>query len=147
MIFKIFIDTNVFLDAILERTVEWQDAELIMKVGGLKEVEIYTSANNLVNTIYALRKQKLSSKQIIGIIELILTYTQLSHTSNEAFSQALKGGFSDLEDAVQYYTALETATLHYFITSNIKDYKNALPELPVLTPSQFIKFYNKSKSY
>lgn len=146
MVFKIFIDTNVFLDAILERTSEWKDAELIMKIAGLKKVEIHTSANNLINAIYALRKQKLTTDEIIGIIGLILTYAQLSHTSNQSFSQALKSGFTDLEDAVQYYTALNAGTLDYFITSNIKDYKKASAQLPVLTPKQFVSLYNKSKS-
>lgn len=146
MAFNIFIDTNVFLDAILERTAESKDAELIMKMAELKQVEIYTSANNLVNTIYSLRKQKLTSSQIINIIDLTLTYTQLSHTSNGTFREALRAGFSDLEDAVQYFTALSAGNIDYFITSNTKDYKKALAELPVLTPKQFVNLYNRSKS-
>ncbi len=52
---------------------------------------------------------------------------------------ALHAGFLDLEDAVQYHTALQIKGIDYFITSNIKDYKKASAQLPVITPKQFIK--------
>lgn len=75
------------------------------------------------------------------ILELILSYTQLSYTSNQSFKSALQAGFNDLEDAIQYYTALDAGSIDYFITSDIKDYKKASFELPALTPKQFIVIY------
>ncbi|MGI8636721.1 MAG: type II toxin-antitoxin system VapC family toxin [Segetibacter sp.] len=141
MAYKIFIDTNVFLDAFLERTPHWKDAEIIMKLAESKQLDLFTSANNLVNTMYVLRRQQLATTQIIQILELILSYTQLSYTSNQSFKSALQAGFNDLEDAIQYYTALDAGSIHYFITSDIKDYKKASIELPALTPKQFIVIY------
>ncbi len=105
MAFKIFIDTNVFLDAYLERTEDWKDAETILQFGALEHINIFTSANNLVNTIYSLRRQKLTQAEIVDLIDLTLTYTQLVNTSNASFRQALRAGFTDLEDAIQYYTS------------------------------------------
>ncbi|TDH26796.1 PIN domain-containing protein [Segetibacter sp. 3557_3] len=138
MAYKVFIDTNVFLDAYLERTADWKDAEAVLQSAALEQITLFTSANNLVNTIYALQKQNLTAGEIIDLMELTLTYTQLVNTSNAAFRQALRAGFKDLEDAVQYHTALEVKGIDYFITANIKDYIKATVQLPVLTPKQFI---------
>jgi hypothetical protein len=41
---------------------------------------LFTSANNLINVIYVLRKQALKNSEIIEVIDLILTYTQLVNT-------------------------------------------------------------------
>jgi hypothetical protein len=54
-------------------------------------------------------------------------------------------GFTDLEDAIQYHTALAVKEIDYFITSNTRDYKKALPQLPVISPKQFHSLYNKKK--
>lgn len=143
MAYKIFIDTNVFLDAYLERTEDWKDAETILQFAAMEHIMMFTSANNLVNTIYSLQKQNLLPGEIIDLMELTLSYTQLVNTSNASFRHALRAGFNDLEDAAQYYTALEVKGIDYFVTSNIKDYKKASVQLPVVTPKQFIQLYNR----
>jgi len=51
--------------------------------------------------------------------------------------QAIASDFRDKEDALQYFTALHHG-VDYFITGNIKDYKNALEFLPVSTPEKFL---------
>jgi predicted nucleic acid-binding protein len=146
MAYKVFIDTNVFLDAYLERTEDWQEAETVLQSAALEQITVFTSANNLVNTMYALQKQNVTGADIIDLMELTLTYTQLVHTSNASFRQALRAGFNDLEDAVQYFTALDVKGIDYFITSNTKDYKKATVQLPVVTPKQFLSHYNKKRS-
>jgi predicted nucleic acid-binding protein len=143
MAYKLFLDTNVFLDVFLERTVDWKEAETILQLAAQNKIEVFTSANNLVNVIYSLKKQRLTQDEIIQLLELTLTYTKLSDVTNAAFAHALRAGFSDLEDAVQYYTALQIKGIDYFITSNSKDYKKASRLLPVVTPKQFMVLYNK----
>lgn len=138
MAYKVFVDTNVFLDAFLERTENWKDSEAILQSAAMEQITMFTSAINMVNIIYILGRQKLNSSEIIDTIDLTLTYSQLVNTSNAAFRQALRAGFTDLEDAVQYYTALDVKGIDYFITSDIKDYKKATVQLPVVTPQQFL---------
>lgn len=143
MAYKLFLDTNVFLDVFLERTVDWKEAETILQLAAQNKIDVFTSVNNLVNVIYSLKKQRLTQEEIIQLVKLTLTYTQLSDIDNAAFAHALRAGFTDLEDAVQYYTAMHIKGIDYFITSNTKDYKKATPQLPVITPRQFITLYNK----
>jgi hypothetical protein len=74
---------------------------------------------------------------------LTLTYIQFAETSKSSFSQALNTGFTDLEDAVQYCTALQIKGVDYFLTSNTRDYRKASAQLPVITATQFIRMYNR----
>ena len=143
MAYKLFLDTNVFLDVFLERTADWDEAETILQLAAQNKIDVFTSANNLVNVIYSLKKQKLTQDEIIRLMELTLTYTQLADITRIAFAFALRAGFPDLEDAVQYYTALHIKGIDYFITSNTRDYKKATSQLPVITPKQFMTLYNK----
>jgi predicted nucleic acid-binding protein len=143
MAYKLFLDTNVFLDAFLERTQDWRDAEAVLQLAAQNKIDAFTSANNLINIIYSLQKQKLAQEQIIQLMELTISYTQLADINVSDFALALRAGFTDLEDAVQYYTALHIKGIDYFITSNLKDYKKASPQLAVITPKQFVAMYYK----
>ena len=46
--------------------------------------------------------------------------------------------FSDYEDAIQHYTALQDASVEGIITRNIKDYKYS--DIPVLLPTEYHTF-------
>lgn len=143
---ELFLDTNVFLDVILERTNDFKDAEEIIELSGSGNINISTSPSCLITVIYFLGKAGLTKEAISEIIIHLLKTTSLTPTDKRTFSVAMKSDFSDLEDAVQYFTALSAGNIDYFITSNTKDYKKALAELPVLTPKQFVNLYNRSKS-
>jgi hypothetical protein len=49
---------------------------------------------------------------------------------------ALSSKFTDLEDAIQYYTAIENG-INILLTRNIKDYKQA--KIAILTTETYIK--------
>jgi predicted nucleic acid-binding protein len=144
MDYKIFADTNVFLDYLLKRTNDWEYARNIFKLAERKEIKVATSSSSLVNVLYGLKQQKkLTQQNIIQIITYLLDYTRLLHSDEVVFITALSSGFTDLEDAIQYYTALSVKDMDYFITSNIKDYKKSLPQLTVITPKQFLALQSK----
>lgn len=135
----IFLDTNVFLDAMLQRNDDYLYCEEILTKSFLKEIHISTSSSILITIIYFLEKEKLSRDAVITITENLLKLVSVESTSKETFRKSLYAGFPDLEDAIQYFTALQIPDIDCFITSNTKDFKKASPDLPVLTPSQFIK--------
>jgi predicted nucleic acid-binding protein len=144
MAYKVFIDTNVFLDAFLQRTSDWLDADAVLQLADNDFVKAYTSSSCLINMIYALKAQKkLTPDNIINVTELTLGYTSVLNPSKAVFLQSLRSGFADLEDGIQYYTARSEEGIDYFITSNTKDFKKASSQLPVLSPKQFMKLYLK----
>lgn len=139
---SVFADTNVFLDAILLRVEGGTDCREILEMAQAGEIKIYTSPSCLLNVLYFLQKSHIAAQETIEIIENLLQIISLSSPDEKTFISGLHAGFSDLEDAVQYYTALNTKGMDYFITSNIKDFKKASLQLSVLTPKQFMKKYN-----
>lgn len=145
MAYKLFVDTNVFLDLLMQRGKEWQHAAAIFKLAERGSIEVFTSSSSMLNIMYVMNTYKVPKQEIIGNMMAILSYTKLCDPDNITFEIALTSGFKDLEDAVQYHTALEVKGISYFITSNVKDYKNASSLLRVVTPGVFIDQYNKEK--
>lgn len=88
--------------------------------------------------IYFLKKSGIPEKIISETITDLLSFLYLRSADKQDFLAALDLGFSDLEDAIQYQTAFQITGINYFITSNIKDFKNAPKTLQVLSPKQFL---------
>ncbi len=139
----VFLDTNVFLDAMLQRTNDYLDCEAILTKSFLKEIRITTSSSILITVMFFLEKEKLARDAVINVTDNLLKLISLRSPSEETFRKSLHAGFPDLEDAVQYFTALQISDIDYFVTSNTKDFKKASAQLPVITASQFIKFLIK----
>jgi|SRR5579871_1340660 len=143
MAFKIFVDTNVFLDHLLQRGENWKHAEEIFLLAEQQQIILYTSSSNIINITYVLESQKLPSAKIREAIRLILSFTELADANKKSIVEATYSDFKDLEDAIQYHTALSTKGIEYFVTSNVKDYKKSLPQLPVFLPKQFLSLLKK----
>jgi predicted nucleic acid-binding protein len=141
MAYRVFADANVYLDFLLHRGSDWMDAEEIFIAAAKKDIVVFTSASVLLNIMYILNMHRVSKTEVGGYASDILKYTLLVNPDNSIFQTALSSGFSDLEDAVQYFTAINIEA-DYFITSNVKDYKKAF-QVPVLTPKQFLKIYEQ----
>lgn len=67
----------------------------------------------------------------------LLNYLEIVNPSKKCILRASNSNFTDVEDAIQYFTALEHEEIDYFITRNTKDFRMAEPHLPVLSPPNF----------
>ena len=75
-----------------------------------------------------------------SVLLKVLDLTEVIGANNENLRKGIVDiQFSDLEDSLQYQTALMEGC-DIFITLNIKDFKGAEPNLiRVLTPQQFVE--------
>jgi hypothetical protein len=96
--------------------------------------------------MYFLKKEGIDQQGVIDTVNKILLHVGIAVSDEQIFSLAMQSSFTDLEDAVQNYTALHIKGIDYFITSNLKDYKNASSQLSMLSPKQFMVLYNKKRS-
>ena len=64
-------------------------------------------------------------------------YVSVLPVDKQVIRQALYSGFSDYEDAVQYYSALQDSSIDAIATRNTKDF--ALSKLPVLLPGEYLE--------
>lgn len=133
---KIFIDTNIVIDLLSKRTPFFEEAATLFSLADKKQIEVSISSLTIANTSYLLLKQMDSNKakSIIRKLRLIVKTLPLD---DKIIGLALNDEtFSDFEDCLQYFTALEN-NQEIIITRNPKDFKNS--KLPTMTAKQFIE--------
>ncbi len=118
---KIYIDTNVYINSILNRDDGLsQDVLIFLKNSG---VDLFINDISIINIHYIIRKyiQKDLLKQELKTInnEHILV-----SVDSKIIDNALDSNFKDFEDAVQYFCA-KKIDADVILTDNIKDFKNS----------------------
>ena len=131
---KVFVDTDVILDLLGKRIPHFHFSAVLFTFAEMKKLELYTSPLIIANTFYILRKQigNDSAKNAIRKLRILL---HVIDSSESVIDKALNSDFSDFEDAVQYYTALEHE-IPVILTRNIRNYKKT--SVIVQTPKTFL---------
>lgn len=131
---KYFVDTDVIIDLLANRQPYFHFSAVLFTLAEMNKFELFTTPTVIENTFYLLRKQlgNEAAKNALRKLRLII---HVIDSSEKVIDQALNSSFSDFEDAVQYYTALNS-NISAILTRNIKDYKNS--NLLVQTPEIFL---------
>jgi predicted nucleic acid-binding protein len=132
---KVFLDANIMLEYFLgrEKKDEVREIFLLIENGTIKA---FTSVSIIQTCGYILLKSynKLVTRQILmGMIKTI-TIIDCMHAT---VVLALNSSISDLEDATQYYSALQH-NMEYYLTFDKKLIKQSTSQLPVLSPADFL---------
>ena len=133
---KLFVDTNIVIDLLARREPFYVEAAELFSLADKRHVELSISSLTIANTSYALLRQMDSNraKSVLRKLRLILKVLPLD---DKIVGLALNDeSFSDFEDGLQYFTAIEYEQ-ELIITRNLKDFKNS--QLPTMTAKQFIK--------
>jgi predicted nucleic acid-binding protein len=133
---KLFVDTNIVIDLLSRREPFFEEAAELFSLADKKNVELSVSSLTIANTSYALLRQMDSNKAklVLRKLRLILKVLPLD---DKIIGLALNDEtFSDFEDGLQYFTAIEDEQ-ELIITRNLKDFKNS--KLPTMTAKQFIE--------
>ena len=133
---KIFLDANILLDFTLKRE-SYDSAKAVIQaaVSGLVKAHITPSIVQM--TGYWLTKAYSSSKAK----ELLLTLLadiQVIEITHELTVTALHSKIADIEDALQYYTAIHNK-IDLFISRDKALKKAAISLLPVYSPEEFLR--------
>ena len=137
---QIFIDTNVVIDFLADRSPFSEYAAILFQLAKEKKIKIFVSAISFNNTYYILRKVT-SHKKALSLISEIEDIVGLQETNRKILRKAIKSNFNDFEDAIQYYSALELGAIDIITTRDLKDFKRS--ELPVLSPETTVKLLMK----
>lgn len=132
---KIFIDTNIFLDALINR-----DSGLSKRVIQHIEkqnVEICLSDISLINIAYIIRKE-FTKNEIKEIVDILLKKHTIVCASDKVIQDANESGFNDFEDGVQYFCAKEVKA-DLIISNNKKDFVES--DIFVLSAKEFDALY------
>ncbi|HEY5463575.1 MAG TPA: PIN domain-containing protein [Hanamia sp.] len=144
MDYNLFLDSDVILDVVLQREGFYQDSFPLFKMREEQTALLYTSSSVIMNVQYVSTTFIGKDKAIEGI-KYLLNFIEIIDCNKKVLVKAYNTKCRDIEDTVQYFTAIHAEIITFFISRNIKDYKN-IEEifLPVLTPTQFLKFFKQN---
>lgn len=135
---KLFIDSDILLDAILFREPHHDSALRVLSFVDKPNHSLCISAHSLLNVYYFTRKIA-GKPAATKSIDLLVDKLTVLPTDGAAIQAALNLTFADIEDAVQYAIAL-TNDCDTIVTRNLKDYKKS--QLPVMTAEQYLKTHS-----
>ena len=132
---RVFIDTNILLDLLLERQPWVNQASVLFSMADRKELDLLCCSLSFYTAIYLMNRLKYTRKEIITKLTIVKSLCTVTTVDSSVIDRVLQSDFSDLEDGMQYYSAL-AANAEVIVTRNEKDY--ALSNIPVLSPTEFL---------
>ena len=136
---KVFLDSDVILDLLTEREPHFDSVLDLFILIENKKIQGYTSPVVIANVFYIITKHFNKEKAYKSLIK-IKSLIKVLNCGDSEIELALSAEFSDFEDSIQYYTALNNK-IDFIITRNVKDYKHA--NMNVLTPLEYINSREK----
>ena len=132
---RILIDTNIVIDLLAKRKEFYPEAAELFSLSDRKEIKLAISSLTFVNTNYVLSKQK-TAKEAREILRKFKVLVEIISLDDKLIELALSDEeFSDFEDGLQYYSALENE-IDLILTRNKKDFKNS--KIPILTAKEYL---------
>lgn len=131
---KIFIDTGIFLDTILDRKPHSEFSNKLINLCEKNEIGGCTSSLVMANIYYIINKIANQQKAIHAISKIRSVAAVLSFTDKE-IGESINAEFGDFEDGVQYFIAINNK-IDCIITRNTKDFQKA--NISILTPKEFL---------
>ncbi|MEW6654608.1 MAG: PIN domain-containing protein [Bacteroidota bacterium] len=132
---KLFVDSDIILDLLAEREPHYIHAARLFTLINQNKMIAYTSPLIFANLHYLLKKQTTNSVALKSLRKL-KTLINILPIDERVIEQSLNSEFTDFEDAIQYYTAVNNS-ITLIITRNKIDYKRS--KIDVLTAEEFLK--------
>lgn len=134
MIQRLFLDTNVMLDFLGERKPFYISAAKIATLADEEKCKIVVSPISYATVSYFISKFE-SDKIAIQKLRKFKVISEACTINEQTIEKGLNSDFSDFEDALQFYNAVES-NCDIIITRNAKDFKKST--LPVMSPDEFL---------
>jgi predicted nucleic acid-binding protein len=131
---KVFLDTNVLLDFLLDRAPFTDDIAQIIDQAIYNSIKLCVSSITITNINYIIGRSegvKSANKKTKQILELV----SVENVGDSIIRKASKSKFKDFEDGVQNFCASESQH-KIIVTRNVKDFKQS--KLSILTPKEFL---------
>ncbi len=137
---KILVDTNVFLDILLQRSPFFQDSHRVFKIVENGLAEGYVAPITINNISYIARKTHLPDQIRQYIVTIAETFT-ICRMDAPIVIRATGLSFTDIEDSLQAAMA-ESHSCDFIITSNCSDYQHS--PVTAVTATTFLNKFVKS---
>ena len=136
---RVLIDSDVILDFFFDRPPFAKDAALLLSLCEAGKLRGYITPVIASNTYYLLSKTANRKKVTEKLIQL-LSFIDVLTMDKSVVERAINSGFTDFEDALQNFAAVQHGKIDAIVTRNVKDYRRS--EISVLTPELFLKAFH-----
>ncbi|MDQ5929632.1 MAG: hypothetical protein QG594_1412, partial [Bacteroidota bacterium] len=106
----------------------------VVTLADQKKLAIIVSPLSFTTIDYVLNKYE-SSESVLNKLRKFKIICEVCELNEEIICKALNSNFKDFEDAVQYFTALQS-NCSIIITRNGKDFKNST--IPIMTAEEYL---------
>lgn len=134
---KIFIDTNIILDVLQNRTAFRESSMAIMQMAINKDINLFASPLSFATCFYILRRE-LGRDATLQSLRSIKSFIEMTTMDNSQVSRALSSDMPDFEDMLQFESAIASGC-DVIVTGNGKHFPQEW--IPILTPSEFLDQY------
>ena len=132
---SVLIDTDVLLDFYLDRKPFSDDSLQLLLKCEQKQFRAFITPVIVANTYYILRRHA-THLYVVERLQILLNTISVLAMDQKQVLAALDSKFTDFEDALQYFSAVNSNKIDAIITRNIKDFKKSA--LPVFTPQEYL---------
>ncbi|MDR3626696.1 MAG: PIN domain-containing protein [Ignavibacteriaceae bacterium] len=132
---NLFVDSDIILDLLAKREPHYIHAANLFTLIDQNEITAFTSPIVFANLHYILRKPT-SNTTALKSLRKLKTLVSILPLDERVIEQSLNSEFTDFEDAIQYFTAVNNK-INIIITRNKTDYKKS--KISVLTAEEFLK--------
>ncbi len=132
---SVLIDTDVLLDFYLDRKPFSEDSLQLLLKCEQKQFRAFVTPVIVANTYYILRRHA-THHYVVERLQILLNTISVLAMDQKQVLAALESKFTDFEDALQYFSAVNSNKIDAIITRNIKDFKKSA--LPVFTPQEYL---------
>ena len=132
---SVLIDTDVLLDFYLDRKPFSEDSLQLLLKCEQKQFRAFITPVIVANTYYILRRHA-THLYVVERLQILLDTISVLAMDQKQVLTALESKFTDFEDALQYFSAVNSNKIDAIITRNIKDFKKSA--LPVFTPQEYL---------
>ena len=135
---KVLFDTNIILDVLLVRDPFFALSANLLDAVESKDIDGFLCATTLTTIDYLVTKFQNKYVAKLAISKLLSLYS-IAEVNQSVLNFANTSNFSDFEDAVLYFSALNVG-VDSIVTRNNNDFTSA--NLPVYTPNQLWDLIN-----
>ena len=135
---KVFLDANILLDFTLKRA-GYQESKQIVELALDGYIVLYITPS-IVHIVGYWLSKAYSPAKAKEILLTLLADIQIIDMPHEIVITALHSKMKDIEDALQYYTAIHHK-LDYFISLDAALLKESIAVLPIVSPKEFLKYF------
>ena len=122
---KLFLDTNVLIDFILERPLFYKPAAMIISYAAERKIRVCVSALSVVTANFiCVERCKMRLDVYRRKMDFLRNVIDICSVDSSDIYSSYDANWKDFEDGVQYFSAIRDK-VDYLVTRNVKDFEES----------------------